>query len=223
MITRILPTEEWGRLQGNALSMLLPYVRQEDVQVLVVEDEGKIIATWAVMRITHLEGLWCDPAYRGNAGVTRRLIGLANQVAAPTSQGWVMTGSDTDHVAALLRRVGGKKIPMDTWVMPLVNPSLNDLVIGRAFHDQLFTLLPASHHQDNDEHDAHVGAAIRVGVLCDDPEKAEAAYNEWASTHGYAEMKWMGKREDGAFVADIVEAVIAVHPSLRVELIESRI
>jgi len=118
MTTRILDATEWARVPTD-LHALLPHVIPGDAQVVVVEDAGRIVASWAVLRVVHLEGLWIDPAYRGRAGVARRLYEATLTAARRWTSGWAMTGAATDDVRALLDHAGAQKLPMDTYVMPL--------------------------------------------------------------------------------------------------------
>jgi GNAT superfamily N-acetyltransferase len=74
MITvRILDPSEHGRLKDY------PYFDEDGVpspdvaRIVVAEnEEGKIVAFWSAIAITHLEPLWVDPAYRGT-GIFRRM------------------------------------------------------------------------------------------------------------------------------------------------------
>ena len=116
--TRILEPTEWARVPTD-LQALLPHVIPGDAQVVVVEDDGRIVASWAVLRVVHLEGLWIDPAYRGRVSVARRLYEATLSAARRWTSGWAMTGAATDDVRALLNTAGAQKLPMDTYVLPL--------------------------------------------------------------------------------------------------------
>lgn len=73
MTTRILPPQEWCRL--NPANMKLPAIDRAaiDGDVVVVEDHGEIIGCWSVMTCVHVEGIWIDPRYRRKVAVGRRL------------------------------------------------------------------------------------------------------------------------------------------------------
>lgn len=100
--------------------MLLQYLKPEDVDVVVVEDDaGEVMASLAVMRVVHLEGLWIDPAAK-NAGVARGLLREAVRVAEKwCSSGWVFGGAADDRMRDLLERLGGARVPMDTYALHL--------------------------------------------------------------------------------------------------------
>lgn len=118
MIARILPTEEWGRLGSAEITELLPHVQPQQAAVVVVEDGDRIVATWTVVRIVHLEGAWIHPDYR-NPGVTRRLLRKTLEVAAEWAGDWVWTGATSDDVRGLLTRMGARRMPVDSYVVPL--------------------------------------------------------------------------------------------------------
>jgi len=115
MITRILPKEEYGRLERTGIPQL-PKVRSEDVTIVVVEDEEKIIASMMVLRATYFEGAWIDPDHR-NAGVTRGLLDLASEVAQMRGSQWVFVGAADDHMRSILDRLGAAKLPMDSYIL----------------------------------------------------------------------------------------------------------
>lgn len=118
MTTRSLQPSEWHRLSTD-YAAVLPHVQPSDVEIVVVEDGDRIVASWAVMRIVHLEGLWIDPDYRGRVSVARRLYRATMAAVQRWTTGWAMTGADTDTVRAMLATVGAVHVPMDVYVMPI--------------------------------------------------------------------------------------------------------
>jgi GNAT superfamily N-acetyltransferase len=122
--SRILPLAEWGRLGETELPKVLPYVKPEDAQIVVVEDDGRIVGCWAVLRIVHLEGVWIAPAYRGRGSVARRLLAKTLETARAWAGSWAMTGADTDEVRRLIEQhLHGVKVPMDTYLVPMEGTS----------------------------------------------------------------------------------------------------
>lgn len=119
MKARVLPPEEWDRLGVTNLPPITPYVRPQDIEVVVVEDGDKIVASMAVMRLTHFEGAWIDPQYRGNAGLVRMLLHSATEEARAWTDNWVIAGAADDRMRDILARLGGVKIPMDTYALGL--------------------------------------------------------------------------------------------------------
>lgn len=117
MRTRILPPEEWHRLEGEQLA---PLIGPENSRVVVVEDdEGRIIANWSVMRVTYFESLNVVPEARGNLGVIRRLMAETFKAAQEFGSEWAFTGADDPQIAEYLVRLGGHSIPAMMFTVPL--------------------------------------------------------------------------------------------------------
>jgi len=117
MRARVLPTEEYARLERTGIP-LFPRVRPEDVSVVVVEDEEKVIASMTVLRASHFEGAWIDPEHR-NAGVTNALLELSKDVARCQGSEWVFAGAADDQMRGILGRLGANKVEMDLYVLDL--------------------------------------------------------------------------------------------------------
>lgn len=114
---RVLAPEEWPLMTTPELRTYLSLTRPEDTQVVVVEDQGRVIAQWAVLRIVHLEGLWIDPAYRNRVGVARRLLAMTLTVARRWAPEWVMTGADSAPIRRMLTRFGAEPVPAQMFLM----------------------------------------------------------------------------------------------------------
>lgn len=115
MIARILPPEEWPRT--NILP-LAPYIHPDNAAMVVVEDSaGEVVASLAVLRATHFEGLWIDPECRGNAGVARALIRLATALARSRGEQWVFGAVTDDRMRSMLGRLGGVRMPADFYAL----------------------------------------------------------------------------------------------------------
>ena len=95
-MTRILPPEEWGRLEGTELETVWPVLSPTDAQIVVVEDGPAIVGCWAVIRYVHVEGIWIAPAYRGRFAVGRRLWRAMGQVARAWGASAVWTAAVSD-------------------------------------------------------------------------------------------------------------------------------
>lgn len=118
MIARILSPEEWQKVEDLDISQLLPMVRPEDIQVIVVEAEGRIVASMSLLRMTHLEGTWVHPDHR-NAGVVRALLRKASEASAKWTDTFVVTAAATEEVRAILGRMHAKKLEMDSYVLSM--------------------------------------------------------------------------------------------------------
>lgn len=120
MISRILPSHEWHLLAGTeseveaALTSLGPSTR-----ILVVEDDGEIVATWAAIPTVHMECLWVKPSHRGLVGVARRLFSGLREIAAEFDVTAVVTSSLSPLVTDLIRRFGGSPLPGEMFILPI--------------------------------------------------------------------------------------------------------
>lgn len=221
MESRILPVAEWSRLTGTELGIHWRLLNPEAVQVIVVEDEsGAIIGTWALMSFVHAEGFWIAPEHRGKSSVLRRLWAELVKTAKARGLQSVVTSSVSDDVTRLLESRNAMPMPT-SYVLPMdPKPNAKDRALGEQFHEQLFAFMPnAPHHADDAAHDAAVGRAIRVGVLEREPQRAERQYNAWACSHGYVPVRFLGERADGSVVVDVVDAVVAVASDCTISLV----
>lgn len=122
MKARILSHEEWGRINSPSLPELLPYVEPENIAVVVVEDDtGEIVASVAALHVTHFEGLWIRPEYRGNASVVRSLIRELYAVPRSRNEHWAFAtaGLENEKMDLVCRRLGGHPMAVKFYMMPL--------------------------------------------------------------------------------------------------------
>ena len=122
MKARILAPEEWGRINSPELPELLPYVEPENIAVVVVEDDsGDIVASVAALQVTHFEGLWIKPEYRGNASVARSLIRELYTVPRARREHWAFAtaAQDNEKMDSVCRRLGGQPMEVKFYMMPL--------------------------------------------------------------------------------------------------------
>lgn len=117
MIARILPPEEWGRLSHTGVPFL-PGLNPDDIDIVSVEDEGKLVAAMTVFKITHFEGVWVSPEKRG-LGATRAMLRLAAGLAKARGNSWVVAGAADDRMRHILGRMGAHKLQMDPYLLSL--------------------------------------------------------------------------------------------------------
>lgn len=113
---RVLPREEWHRLDDVRL---FETMRPEDVSIVVVEDDGEIVASMGVLRTPMLEGLRMPTDRPTHAGVGRMLLRKALDVAAEWSPHWTIAHAsiDEDGVRQVLERIG-QWLPVHTFMVP---------------------------------------------------------------------------------------------------------
>lgn len=119
MKTRILPPDEWSKLDGTEAGPAWRYLNPENTQVIVVEDADRIVGTWLMVRIVHAECIWIAPDYRGVFGVAKRLLKGMREIATAWGVDRVVTGSLTPHVTDLISRLGGTPMPCESFVLPV--------------------------------------------------------------------------------------------------------
>jgi len=109
MTTRLLPPEEWHKLQGYYLGSVLEHFDPMSVAILVVEDGSRIVAHWAMLSMLHVEGLWVDPKAKSRASVLL-WRGMQRLVQAQKASS-VITGCLSDEVRNMLQRKGAVELP----------------------------------------------------------------------------------------------------------------
>lgn len=120
MRARILPPEDWSRLEGTEIPAMLPYMEPQNIAIAAVEDNsGEIAASVCVLRVTHFEGLSLRD--KGNAGVFRALIRQAYAVPRVRGESWVLGGAEDGDTKmdSLCRRLGGRPLSLKFYAMPV--------------------------------------------------------------------------------------------------------
>lgn len=113
MRTRILTPEEFEAVRTAELPPSFPYAPPGDMAVVVVEDdEGRVVASMWVLKVTLFENLHIDPAYRKNAGVMRALLRQAWAIPRTRGEGWALAAreEDNEEMRGYLERLPGKAI-----------------------------------------------------------------------------------------------------------------
>ena len=126
MTSRILPPEEWHRLAGTAMEGIAERLRPDAGAILVLEEDGAIVATWALITMVHAEGLWIAPSHRGHAGLVRRLLRAMRELAAEWGCAAVQTGSVSDDVTSFILRLGGTMLPGHMFILPMTAKAMED-------------------------------------------------------------------------------------------------
>lgn len=119
MKSRILPPEEWERLEGTEVESIVPGLDPKHVAVLVVEDGDRIIGTWVLMRMAHVECFWIAPEHRGKAGVAARLLRSMRGLLMDWGTPCPLTASVTPEMTKMIKRLGGLPLPGEHFALPL--------------------------------------------------------------------------------------------------------
>ena len=104
---------------GTEAETLWPHCDPAQTQMVVVEADGVIVGTWAVLRTVHVECVWIAEDYRGQFGVVKRLLIGMRAAARRWGARTVLTGAMTDQVRSLIASLGGSQLPGDHYVIPL--------------------------------------------------------------------------------------------------------
>ena len=116
MRTRVLLREEWHLVGGTPLALVLPQL-PPGARIVVAEDGGAIVGTWAVVPYLHLEGMWVDPRHRRAGGVLRRLMRGVRSVCRELGILRVLTCSDDAQITKYLFRLGAEQLPGEHFVL----------------------------------------------------------------------------------------------------------
>jgi len=85
--------------------------------IIVAEDDGVIIGTWAATDIVHLEGFWIHPDHRKKSRLPVRIV--HTMVNTLRELGVTGTMANVRHgdteTASYVRRLGMVQLPVDTY------------------------------------------------------------------------------------------------------------
>ena len=121
MQVRVLPPEEWYRLEGLPIATHgLPDPTY--TTIIVVEAGGKIVGTWSALMPVVLEGLWLDEAHRHTTAAGRLLIEMKRYLY---EEGITIayTLVQTPEVLALAEKAGFTKLDGDFCMLSLEGAS----------------------------------------------------------------------------------------------------
>lgn len=119
LLARLLPSEEWPRLE--ALGPAWPAMDPEtnNVRVIVVEQDGQIVATVVALRVVHVHGLWIAPSHRRSRGVWTRLWMGLRRVAQDWRVPAVLTEALPPGMDEIVKKLGGVDGHGPTVIIPL--------------------------------------------------------------------------------------------------------
>lgn len=122
MTARVLPPEEYGRL-AETETRFAEAMPAGGIVVVIEDETGAIVGSWAAFPVLHVEGLWIAPAYRRAGGVGRRLLrAMGAAVYDLFGLSRVVTYAVTPEMEALIVRRGGVAIPGRSFMVPLGAP-----------------------------------------------------------------------------------------------------
>jgi len=102
---RILPPEEWHRLEGD-IAPLVPRLNPSRTVILVVEEDGAIVGRLLWLKADHIEGAWIAPSHRGKAAVLRSLWCRAQALIRASGGVTMIVAADRPDMATMLEKRG---------------------------------------------------------------------------------------------------------------------
>jgi len=108
MIRRLLPREEYYKLDGTDLECLLPDF--PGARVFVVEDGDAIVGHLMLAPMWHAEGFYVEPSYRGK-GVDTLLVAEMHDEARSMGLGTVFPAAASDGMVNYVTRLGAVEVP----------------------------------------------------------------------------------------------------------------
>lgn len=117
--TRVLPREEWDRLQGTEAEGVGAMTAPGQAEVIVVERDGEIVACWVLVRIYHVECAWVAPAHRASPPVLKRLVSGMKRLARTKRVTRVISTAMTPEVEQLLIKLHGEEVPGRHFAIPV--------------------------------------------------------------------------------------------------------
>lgn len=119
MTRRILPPEEWDRLNGTELEAVWPHLDPARSVVLVIEEADQIIGCWSFFWQLHAEGVYIAPEYRKQGHVARLLIRGMREVADEQHARTLATSALSEDVAQFAQRLGAVPLPGTHFVITM--------------------------------------------------------------------------------------------------------
>ena len=116
MTVRILSADEWPDAAFEGQPAVLPFVEPQNVALVVVEDQGRIVARLGVYSATYLEGLWVAPEYRHHAGVMRALLRQVIEIPKARGEHWAFGVCASEEMHGYLERLG-RQVPVELFAL----------------------------------------------------------------------------------------------------------
>ena len=119
MTTRILPVEEWHKLDGTEAAEARASLDPERCAIIVVEEGDQIVGCHILLWVLHAECLWIHPDHRGKSSAARRLWGAVQAAAASVGSPSLWTAACDARVRGLLAHVDARELPGHHFVIPV--------------------------------------------------------------------------------------------------------
>lgn len=118
MRTRVLPADEWARLDGTSLGRAWRLLPTSGVTVVVVEHGGAIVGHAVLFHAVHAEDWWVAEDHRKKGVVVGHLVDAVKVAARQQGAGAFVTASDSTEVTQLLGHLGAARLPGAAYAVP---------------------------------------------------------------------------------------------------------
>lgn len=119
MTTRLLPPEDWSRLDGTESAEMLQFCDPVATRVIVVEDGSEIVGAWVLSQHMHVDGLWIAPDYRKQPSVARPLMRAMQRLSRRLGALVVVATVRDDRTKVMAERLGGRPLQGTTYLIPV--------------------------------------------------------------------------------------------------------
>lgn len=110
MRARVLPFEEWHRLDESLYPILMT-ITPEESRICVVEDGDEIVAHWFLVPVVHADGAWIHPRKRKDGKTIKKLIQIMQVATADMGVDRVWSNPDNEESLNALLRLGAIASP----------------------------------------------------------------------------------------------------------------
>lgn len=105
LLTRVLPPEEYCRLQGHSHLPGGQLPLPEMSSIVVLEDGIEIVGFWMLNLVPHVEPIWIDPRYRRSMAAGKLWRGMRALLdAVPVRKALCLL--DNSEIAGYVQRLG---------------------------------------------------------------------------------------------------------------------
>jgi hypothetical protein len=121
VIARVLPPEEWSRLEGTPLGEAWHQLPTTGLTIYVVEDgAGSIVGHWTLFTTLVAEHLWVAPAHQKRGVVVGRLRrALHDDVVHAGARGYMTFSASAEVTRLLEHHLGATRLPGDAYRVPV--------------------------------------------------------------------------------------------------------
>ena len=120
MTARILPPKDWHRVTLPETAALVPYLRPDRDDVIVVEaEDGRIVGAVALQETLNAHGYDTAPDLRGQPAIIFRALREMRALAAAKGYAVIQTGIVSEDMAGLCTALKAAEVPGRVFLIPV--------------------------------------------------------------------------------------------------------